>query len=383
MKKHGIPVFVWVLCMTSLGFGQEGVPSILVGNEEGAEILIYSPGEKLAAVAFPSLGKETRVPLDGTGIARARVPVPLHGKKGFKYTIKIPGRQPVRKTADLFPLSGNGSVTLCIYGDSRGNVDIHAGILKQMARLSPWFIINAGDMVSRPKKISSWVKEFLEPIAGTVPGTSLYTVKGNHDCGGKLYSAFCTRGKGGKTWWKKDFTHLVIFGLDTNGNLKPGSEQWRWLSKNLEKTRGSMKWRMVVMHHPPFSTCLLRPTRRSWSMDFHELVERNRVDIVVSGHDHLYMRTVPIRNKAYKGKNNRGVIYVITGGGGAGLHLILRRKFVAKAERTHHFLFIKAGRNKLEGKAIDTRGKVIDSWVLSRKKHSRVKPYFLTTPGKR
>ena len=75
--------------------------------------------------------------------------------------------------------------------------------------------------------------------------------------------------------------------------------QGEWLQRALEMSSAAFK--VVVMHHPPFSTAVHDPPAKHMRYPFHEW----NVDLVLSGHQHVYER-MEVEN----------VTYVINGLGG-------------------------------------------------------------------
>jgi hypothetical protein len=76
------------------------------------------------------------------------------------------------------------------------------------------------------------------------------------------------------------------------------------------------------------------------------------VQLVLSGHDHDYQRSVPID----------GVTYVVSGGG-AGTRRTGSDDFTAVSWSWHHFLDICVFDDRLELRAINQDGRVGDRWT--------------------
>lgn len=129
--------------------------------------------------------------------------------------------------------------------------------------------------------------------------------------------------------------------LDSNANV-----DWRdpflrdWLEKDLKSARGAL-WRFVVFHHPGFNSSKSHFTNQ-WMRGIAPLLEAGAVDVVFNGHVHNYQRTFPMKfvpsaqglsagglwdgqwtldKKFVNGATKPGgVIYLITGAGGARLY---------------------------------------------------------------
>jgi hypothetical protein len=114
-----------------------------------------------------------------------------------------------------------------------------------------------------------------------------------------------------------------------------------WVERDLAGAERAT-WRFVGFHQPGFNSAKQHFDEQRMRL-LAPLFERGRVDIVWSGHVHNYQRTFPLRftpraarpdakgrvagdwelDKAFDGARNarpRGVIYVITGAGGAPLY---------------------------------------------------------------
>jgi len=190
--------------------------------------------------------------------------------------------------------------------------------------------------------------------------------------------------------------------LDSNPYARWDDPQLRdWLARDLEAAKGAV-WRFVVFHHPAFNLSEGNAYVDQWMGRIWPLLEQHRVDLVFTGHIHTYVRTQPMRftpdpdslaaldprsqrgdlkgqlawDTAFDGRKHttaRGVIHIITGGGGAHLHLkgkssLIRPKpYVARIvseENSFSLLDIK-GRS-LRFRQIGARGRVLDWFTLSK-----------------
>ena len=198
---------------------------------------------------------------------------------------------------------------------------------------------------------------------------------GNHDYGGYphvqdnpemgYYQIFNLPSKGelggvpsgSEAYYSFDYGNVHFISLDSfargrDGKLltDAGSEQLAWLIKDLENTK--QRWKIVYFHHAPY-------TRGTYDSDVWEnlkqprlvvtpVLEKYGVDLVLSGHSHVYERSKPIKGytglvadfnpaihftQTSSGKYNatvnscpymftsnqasNGVIYVVNGVGGA------------------------------------------------------------------
>jgi hypothetical protein len=80
--------------------------------------------------------------------------------------------------------------------------------------------------------------------------------------------------------------------------------------------------------------------------DLEPVFARHGVDLVFSGHDHVYERTVPIR----------GVTYVVSGGGGRRLYPAGNGELTACSVSAHHAVLVRVDGGHLSLEAVEAAG---------------------------
>ena len=127
--------------------------------------------------------------------------------------------------------------------------------------------------------------------------------------------------------------------------------QLTWLADRL--TCSENRWQVVYMHHPPYSS-----GAHGSDLELRGAIESTLVtggaDIVFTGHDHSYERTIP----------QRGVTYVVTGGGGARIRPVGHSDFTAVSEADLHFVLVKVANGSMRVTALDGDGEQLDDFVL-------------------
>lgn len=159
-------------------------------------------------------------------------------------------------------------------------------------------------------------------------------------------------------------------------------------------------WRLVALHHPGFNSSTAHKNEQQARL-LSDIFERQGVSIVFAGHVHNYQRSKPLTFAArprpdgtpigprgevdgdwtldttYDGRTSTvptGVIYVITGAGGANLHDTGRESrpatWLAFTERfassVHSFTLMDVSPDRLSLRQVDTDGKVIDAFAVTR-----------------
>lgn len=127
----------------------------------------------------------------------------------------------------------------------------------------------------------------------------------------------------------------------------------RWLRKNLRAEPGD-RWTVVSFHHPVFTPGPHGNTS-GFAPSLPRLFARKGVDLVVTGHDHLYA-LMPAK---------RRVRYVVTGGGGAGLYGCDTPGVAEMCIERHHFLYVVAGDDRLVVRAVPMSGRPFHNFATS------------------
>jgi Calcineurin-like phosphoesterase len=134
--------------------------------------------------------------------------------------------------------------------------------------------------------------------------------------------------------------------LDSNVYVNPADKGWHdFIASDLGST--DAKWKFVVYHHPAFNVGMSHYKQQHMRL-YSPLFEQFGVDFVLSGHEHNYQRTMPLKfkptgagqgdkagdgtrfvpgaftvDRAFDGKTKtkpNGVIYITTGAGGKTLY---------------------------------------------------------------
>ncbi len=172
----------------------------------------------------------------------------------------------------------------------------------------------------------------------------------------------------------------------------------QWLVKDLESARAAT-WRFVIFHHPGFNSSKAH-FREQWMKLLAPAFEKGKVDIVFTGHVHNYQRSYPLRfapdappsgepvwrnevagtlalDKKFDGVHNTrpdGVIYLVTGAGGARLYNPEQQDdpaswqpYTTRFVSTVYSLTVaEAAGRKLTVRQLDAGGKEIDRFILTR-----------------
>jgi 3',5'-cyclic AMP phosphodiesterase CpdA len=169
--------------------------------------------------------------------------------------------------------------------------------------------------------------------------------------------------------------HFVC--LDSNLPLERAArgqgQMLAWLDSDLRQT--NQLWRIAVVHHAPYATGVNAgdPISALVRQRVVPILENNGVQLVLSGHEHTYQRTQPLRSGAIAPAAT-GVVYLASGGGGAGLYPQTSGPLTAFSRTAYHYLRVQVNEAALTVQAIDDNGQIFDTLAL------RATPRALAAP---
>jgi hypothetical protein len=235
-------------------------------------------------------------------------------------------------------------------GEPGSRIDDTGFAAAQIAVAEPYdALLLLGDNVypnGDPAKLPGTVFGPFADVLGS--GATLLAIIGNHDAsGGWERAQMEALGMSGR-YWAEEFGDVLIVGLDSNDLDR---RQLGFLDHALATT--SARWKIVAVHHPPYSAGY-QGSSTDVRDELSPVLERYGVQLVLSGHDHDYQRSVPIG----------GVTYVVSGAAAR-----TRRTgddgFTAVSYSWHHFLDIAVTGDRLVLRAVGEDGSVFDEVVLT------------------
>lgn len=145
------------------------------------------------------------------------------------------------------------------------------------------------------------------------------------------------------------------------------SEQARWLDSLL--STGKTRWTIVAFHQPVFSMGARRDGKRMRET-FMPIFDNHAVDVVLTGHDHVYSRSYKLVNGKVVPDSLPGTVYIVSVAGTKQYPLNLNHaSLMAKyAENVMLFQVFSVSRNSLKMKAYTVSGKVFDEFELTKPK---------------
>ncbi len=212
------------------------------------------------------------------------------------------GRDGVSEAAVARMINGWQPDFILTTGDNNYNLGEYSTLEQNISKYYGDYIYN----FDAPEEYMCQGKAFEDKINRFFPSP------GNHDgmtvSSLRPYLNFFTL-PGDEEYYSFTWGSAIFFSLNSNPSANINAQK-NWLEKELAETDG--KFRIVYFHHPPYSSGRHGDTDyMQW--DFHKW----GVDIVLTGHDHIYSRM---------GKQGEeGLHYIINGLGGISRYVCNQR----------------------------------------------------------
>lgn len=233
----------------------------------------------------------------------------------------------------ILPLPSEAEFRFAAYGDTRDGHAAHRRIIEGVVASGPAFVLQTGDLVSDSSVSSQWVTfdDITLKMRSTIP---YYPARGNHDNqGGTFFDEYLpTEGIHREGFYYSfDKGRLHFIAIDTEDDLVASGPQYTWLEADMKKAKTEDRFIIPYYHKAIYSigphatqrdVLELRPI-------LHDLFRKYDVKLVFQGHDHIYYRTL-----------RDGIVYVVTGGGGAPLYSTRHPEMALPedvSEVVHHF----------------------------------------------
>jgi len=255
-------------------------------------------------------------------------------------------------------------VTLVVYGDtrftrreSRAEAPARRALVAGIAGENPAAIFIGGDLIDRgddPDDYATYASETAEWSRRRIP---VFPALGNHefvDCRPAREDSPCL-----ENWWatfsalRRWRWYSVAIGdsllalvLDSDSSLKPGSAQRAWLEREISDADSDarLKFILVLLHYPPVRDPVFPRGRDEEQVQLYLSAAapglRARV-LVIGSHVHNYERF-----------ERDGVVYLVSGGGGAKPRTVLRMSGELSRLRTpvnFHYLRMTLAGDRLAG----------------------------------
>ncbi|OYX83415.1 MAG: hypothetical protein B7Y83_11500 [Flavobacteriales bacterium 32-34-25] len=293
----------------------------------------------------------------------------------------------VAQTKDNSVKKYSNALNFIVMGDwGRFGEDHQIPVAKQMGitatAINRDFIISTGDNFY-PVGVASeydpqWKSSFEDIYTDFSLHWNWYPVLGNHDYAGNpdaqvAYSKISRRWNMPARYYSETFNingdpsqQVLIAFIDTNPLIpefykskqyaknvisQDSTAQKKWLIKTLTEAPKSVKWKLVVGHHPLFTATLKRRESydtKSVRKSLKSLFDKYEVDAYIAGHDHDLQHLLP-----------EGKTHYFVSGSASEATAIDRLPFSKLASSEYGFMVFSALANTLYVQAVNEKGEVI------------------------
>ena len=254
----------------------------------------------------------------------------------------------------------SGSLKFAAIGDNGTGDQPQYDVARQMGQWHQRFafdmVIMLGDNLYGSQQPADFVQKFERPYQPLLDaGVKFYASLGNHDHrSNDAYPLFNMHGERYYTYSRNSVRFVV---LDSNLLDPP---QLAWIETTLRSANES--WKIAYFHHPLYSDGGRHGSEVELRVKLEPLFVRYGVNVVYSGHDHIYERLVP----------QRGITYFVAGASGELRQGDLKRSPTTAAgfDQDRSFMLNEVAGDDLFFQVVSRTGLTVDSGVIHRKETS-------------
>jgi len=275
-----------------------------------------------------------------------------------------------------------------VFGDSQStNYNVWRSTLHQAYQANPdaTFFTNLGDLVDNGQDYAQW-KAWFDAAQGVVDIIPVMPVTGNHESYTPeghfsmpiLFTAQLKLPLNGPEGLKGqvysfDYGDVHFSMLDSqegeDRRFVPAmlDMQKVWLENDLRTT--NKKWKVVCIHRPPYNN-KEREANVNIREAFVPIFDKYHVDVVFTGHEHVYAHTYPLYGGEVVDSSAQGTIYVATGRSGTKTYGDVSTKgwnrFFYNPLDEPNYVTVEVSGTTLTVKAFKQNGILFDDWTINK-----------------
>ena len=299
----------------------------------------------------------------------------------YVYRVSVSGADVTPGGNMQFRTAGPGPFDFLAIGDSGyGQYAEQFTIAQRILTENPALVLHTGDLVygAPSGSFEGYQRNYFNYYYATMSSVPFFPSLGNHDYetpNALPYLAVhsvptenvppAERGR----YYSFDWGNVHFVSLDGNASLEravnSGGSMLRWLEDDLRSTR--QFWRIVYFHYPPYAAGpnMNDPHSALIRQYVVPILEAYGVQVVLTGHEHSYQRSQPLRKSAFV-PADVGTNYISTGGGGALLYPVYDNyPIVAFGKSAFHYLRAEVRGTKITFHAIRHDGAEIDTYTVA------------------
>ena len=231
--------------------------------------------------------------------------------------------------------------------------DVGRQMAAARARFPFEFVIMLGDNLYGRQQPQDFVTKFERPYGDLLQaGVRFYAALGNHDeaAADRAYTPFNMEGRRYYSFARGEVRFFVF-----DSNLMD-REQLAWIETALAESTES--WKVCYFHHPLYSDAGRHGPDVQLRVALEPMFVRHGVDVVFSGHEHVYERLQP----------QKGIAYFVEGSGGQLRKgdIVPSPTMAAAFDQEQTFMLVEIAGDELNFETISRTGRIVDSGVIRR-----------------
>ena len=292
-----------------------------------------------------------------------------------------------------------GRYTIGVWGDTQNNegnknFEITSKIVNHLTKYPLNFTVHTGDIVENGSVASSWNK-FLQTAQPLNANTPFMPSTGNHDVINavqdinfqKPFPIFYDLFSLPEDELNYSFDYGNIHFIAINSGycagaakvdkvlFKKDSPEYKWLEEDLEKTKKDkkIKWVILYDHYPVHAHGVsLVP---QWQNQISPIIDKYKIDLVLSGHRHVYERHAAIAKgniekptDAHVYRKPSGTVFITNGSAGGSLQGVggggMPSMMFTSGEKMYTYAIMTVHHNQLAYDVYNIDGQKIDYFKI-------------------
>ncbi len=249
------------------------------------------------------------------------------------------------------------SLKFAVIGDNgtgdRAEYDVGRQMVAAHGHFPFELVLMLGDNLYGRQQPQDFVDKFERPYTALLQaGVTFYATLGNHDNqSNRFYKNF---NMGGARYYTFARQNVRFFVLDSN-QMDP--KQRAWLEEVLQQSQDD--WKICYFHHPIYSDGGRHGSDVSLRVALEPVFVKYGVNVVFSGHDHIYERLKP----------QNGIVYFVVGSSGQLRQGDVKPSAMTAAyfDQDEVFLLIEIHNDDFFFDALSRTGTIVDAGVIHRR----------------
>jgi len=250
----------------------------------------------------------------------------------------------------------DGSVRFGVIGDtgtgSKQQYQVGETMVRSREQFPFDFVLLLGDNMYGGETPADFENKFSRAYKPLLEAkVKFYAALGNHDQ--SLQSNYVNFNMNGKEYYRFKKGNVAFFSINSN---YMDAKQVKWLETEL--AADTSEWKIAFFHHPPYSSAKAHGSDKQLRDVVEPVFVKYGVNVVLSGHDHVYERIKP----------QKGIYYFVSGAGGK-----LRKGDIDKKstltdkafDTDMSFMLFEVVGNQLYFQVISRTGDTVDSGVIA------------------